>query len=127
VLLLLLANALYFAWSQGALSTWGFAPVQQSEPQRVAQQIKPEAIRILPSEEARRIEMSAAAPKSAECLQVGVLTDAEAAGIRQAVDGWPPGSWSLETAIEPARWIVYMGKYPDVATLERKKAELRQL
>ncbi|AMO23144.1 hypothetical protein GCM10027034_44010 [Ramlibacter solisilvae] len=128
VLLLLLANAAYFAWSQGLLSEWGLAPVQQSEPQRLLQQIKPEAIRILPSDEARRLEVSSAgAARPAECLQASLLTEVEAAGIKQVVDAWPAGSWSLEPAVEPARWIVYMGKYPDGATVERKKAELRYL
>jgi hypothetical protein len=127
VLLLLLANAAYFAWSQGALSALGFAPVQQSEPQRLDQQIKPESIRVLSAEELRRIELSIAAAKVVECLQAGLLTDAEAAGVKQIADSWPAGSWSLEPVVEPGRWIVYMGKYPDVATVDRKKAELRQL
>ena len=50
VLLLLLANAAYFAWSQGLLAPWGIAPAQQSEPQRLEQQIKPQAVRILRDE-----------------------------------------------------------------------------
>ena len=56
VLLLLLANAAYFAWSQGLLAPWGIAPAQQSEPQRLEQQIKPQALRILAPDEARRLE-----------------------------------------------------------------------
>ena len=128
VLLLLLANAGYFAWSQGQLSAVGLAPVQQSEPQRLEQQIQPESIRLLPGDEARRIELSAAgAPKAPECLQAGLFTDAEAAGIKQVADSWPAGSWGLEPAVESARWIVYMGKYPDAAIVERKKGELRHL
>ena len=58
VLLLLLANAAYFAWSQGLLAPWGFAPAQQSEPQRLAQQIKPQALAVLSREEAGRLEVS---------------------------------------------------------------------
>ena len=38
VVLLLLANGLYFAWSQGLLQDYGLAPAQQSEPQRLSQQ-----------------------------------------------------------------------------------------
>jgi hypothetical protein len=128
VLLLLLANAAYFAWSQGVLSGLGFAPVQQSEPQRLEHQIKPEVIRVLPSEEMRRIELSAlGAGKAAECLQAGLLSDAEAASLKQVVSSWPSGSWALEPSTEPARWIVYMGKYADAAGVERKKAQLREL
>ena len=126
VLLLLLANAFYFAYSQNWLaSSLGLAPTPQSEPQRLAQQIKPEAIRVLPGDEAKRIETAAAA-KPPECLQAGLFTDAEASALKQSLDGWPAGSWSIDPAVEPPRWIVYMGKYPDAATLEKKKSELRE-
>lgn len=47
VLLLVLANAGYFAWSQGLLGAWGFEPAATGEPQRLRQQINPEALRIL--------------------------------------------------------------------------------
>jgi hypothetical protein len=47
VLLLILANGLYFAWSEGMLRAYGFAPAQQREPQRLTQQVRPEAIRVL--------------------------------------------------------------------------------
>ena len=45
--LLVLANAGYYAWSQGYLMALGYAPVQQREPQRLQAQIKPEAQRLL--------------------------------------------------------------------------------
>jgi hypothetical protein len=128
VLLLLLANGGYFAWSQGLLLPWGVGPAQQSEPQRVEQQVRPEALRVLKSDEARRIEASAsAAPKPPECLQAGLLDDTQAGALRNALDGWPSGSWSLEAATEPPRWIVYMGKYLTQDNVTRKKGELRQL
>ena len=50
VLVLLLANAGYFAWSQHWLGSLGWAPVSESEPDRLRQQIEPEALRILPRE-----------------------------------------------------------------------------
>lgn len=127
-LLLLLANALYFAWSQGLLLSWGWGPAQQSEPQRLQQQIRPEAIRILPPEEARRLEATAAAaPRSAECLQAGPFDDTQLAALRPLMAPWPAASWSLEPVAEPARWIVYMGKYASAEHVARKKSELRQL
>jgi len=46
VLVLLLANAGYYAWSQGLLRSWGWAPPEQSEPQRLEQQIQPENLRV---------------------------------------------------------------------------------
>lgn len=46
-LLLLLANGAYFAWSHDWLRLYGMGPVQQSEPQRVAQQIRPRDLLLL--------------------------------------------------------------------------------
>ena len=128
VLLLLLANGGYYAWSRGHLLPWGLGPAQQAEPQRMGQQLRPEALRILPGEELRRVEAAvAAAPRAAECLQSGLLDEPRLATLRPVLDTFPPGSWSFEPAAEPARWIVYMGKYGDVEQLARKRAELRQL
>ena len=127
VLILLLANAAYFAWSQNLLAPWGVAPAQQSEPHRLEQQIKPQAIRILAADEARRLDVAGAAPKPQECLQAGPLDDAQAAAVKAALEPWPAGSWTVEPVVEPARWIVYMGKYLTPENVARKKAELRQL
>lgn len=125
VLLLLLANGTFFAWAQGLLLPLGTGPAQQAEPQRLAQQIRPEALRVVGAEEARRIDTGA--PRAAECLQSAVLEDAAAEPLRQVLQGWPIGSWSMESASEPARWIVYMGRYGTEDSLNKKKAELRQL
>ncbi len=131
VLFLLLGNGAYFAWSQGMLQPYGFAPVQQSEPQRTEQQIKPEALRILPADELRRADTGtavAAAPRPPECLQAGLFDEKQTAAIRQALEPELPASvWSLESAVEPGRWMVYMGRFPNVDALNRKKAELRAL
>ncbi|MFC5496673.1 SPOR domain-containing protein [Caenimonas terrae] len=127
VLLLLLANGAYFAWARGLLADWGVAPAQQSEPQRLAQQIRPEALKILPADEAKKVEVAAAAPKPAECLLAGPFEEAQAAPLRASLASWPTGSWTLEQTVEPARWIVYMGKYPSIEAVNKKKGELRQL
>jgi hypothetical protein len=125
VLLLLLANGAYYAWAQGLLLPLGMGPAAQSEPFRLTQQIRPESVRVLPPDEAKRLE-AAAAPKT-ECLQAGPFEEAAAEPLKKALAGWPAGSWSLETVTEPARWIIYMGKYPDRENVERKKAQLRQI
>ncbi len=46
VLVLVLANAAYFAWTKNLLAPYGFSPASQSEPQRMTQQLRPEAMRI---------------------------------------------------------------------------------
>lgn len=129
VLLLALANAGYYAWSHGALRDWGFGPSSSAEPQRLQQQIKPDAVRILPASEARRAASSAVVAVAAaktECLLAGPIVEAKVAGLKEALGPWPAGSWNLTPVIQPASWLVYMGKYGGVEQLARKKAELRQ-
>lgn len=128
VLLLLLANGGFYAWSQGLLLPWGLGPSQQAEPQRVEQQIRPEAVRVLRPEELRRVETEMAqAPRPPECLATPALDDTQVAQLRPIVDTFPAGTWSLQPVVEPARWIIYMGKYAGVEQVARKRAELRQL
>ena len=97
VLILLLANAGYYAWSQGLLGAWGFAPVQQAEPHRLAQQLRPEAVRLLNPEEARRLESAsstASSVRAPECLVAGPLEDGAATAVRAVLEAWPANSWS---------------------------------
>ena len=158
VIVLLLANAGYYAWSQGLLRPLGYAPQEQSEPQRMNQQIRPETLQILkvnpsktssaappgststptpiptsPSQATAANDSPAppttpAAPApadSAECLQAGVFDDRQAEALRTAAAGLPAGSWALEPTPIPGRWMVYMGRFDDIETLDRKRAELR--
>lgn len=146
VLLLVLANSAYFAWSQGLLAPLGLAPAVQTEPQRLGAQIRPEAIRLLSAEETKQRESSgaaappangstgsalssvASAPAAAECLQAGLFNEQQTATLRASLENaLPNGSWQLESSIEPARWIVYMGKYSTEDALAKKRTELRQL
>ncbi len=133
VVLLVLANALYFAWSSGHLAGYGFAPTVQAEPQRLAQQIKPEQMRVLGLDDAGKAQATTvvtAAPTAAatECLQAGVFTQTQTAVLTAALlAAVPAGSWALESAVEPARWIVYMGRYASVDVAIKKRGELRGL
>ncbi|HTH11998.1 MAG TPA: SPOR domain-containing protein [Acidovorax sp.] len=143
---LLLANAGYYAWSQGLLKDWGFAPQEQAEPQRMNQQIKPETLQILrvnpgktssspsPSSPASGAAApvadaaSSAAPTpgdSAECLQAGVFDERQAEALRSAAAALPAGSWVLDPTPVPGRWMVYMGRFEDLEALDKKRAELR--
>jgi hypothetical protein len=126
VLLLLLANGVYYVWAEGLLLQWGLGPLPQAEPHRMGQQIRPEGVRVLTPEEAKRLETSPGA-RAGECLQAGPVEEAAAEPLRQALASWPAASWTLEPVSEPARWIVYMGKYPDAQNVERKRGELRYI
>ena len=86
VLLLILANGAYYAWSEGLLRAYGFAPAQQREPQRVAQQIRPEAIQILTSSEAKRADSQVQSELvSKECLMAEPFDEAQVATLRPAL------------------------------------------
>ena len=139
VLLLVLANTAYFAWSQGLLAPIGLAPGVQNEPQRLNTQIQPEAIRLLTNNLATQLDNggTAAGPLIGdatalvaivtECLQAGLFNEQQTATLRASLESTlPPGSWQLESSIEPARWIVYMGKYNTEEALAKKRVELRQ-
>jgi len=46
--LLVLLNAIGLAWQWGALAPWGFSPPQHQEPERLKQQLRPEAVQPVP-------------------------------------------------------------------------------
>jgi hypothetical protein len=141
VVLLLLANGTYYAWSRGHLAVVGLAPVPQTEPARMRAQIKPELVRVLRPADARPQELAALGPtatataaapnpvaaKPSECLQSALLTDKLAQSVRRAAEVLPTGTWLIEPVEESGRWIVYMGKYAAADVMAKKRAELRQL
>lgn len=191
VLALMLANGTYLAWTQGFLEVYGFAPASQAEPQRLAQQIRPEAIELLkaipapaptappdtgpppPADDAPKpgasapepgasaalapaVALAAArasastaaavmaasapvavpalvriatapAPAAPQCLQAGLFTEQQASALRARLQArLPAGSWSFVGTREPARWIVYMGRYVGKDELQNKRLLLKQ-
>lgn len=131
VLLLVLLNGVYAAWSGGWLRGLGYGPAQQTEPQRLAQQIKPEAVRLLSVQERRELEQTArpSASKPPECLQAGLFDADQSERLRVALAkaGWPANAWEMASGVTPARWIVYMGKFPSPDILGKKRSELLAL
>ena len=126
VLILFLANGAYYAWSQGLLRAYGLAPAQQGEPQRLAQQVQPQALRLLSASELRQAQAQAQAEREPkECLQAGPLEAQQQAHLEHALAAaLPAGSWQFVPLQLPARWIVYMGKYGSAEALSKKRAEL---
>lgn len=148
VILLVLANAGYFAWTQGLLAPLGLSTQVQSESHRLQEQVQPEAIRLLNAprtdtasrtpptvQAAAPVETSApqtaapvASPPATACWRVGGYTPAQADALRQALQGQPAlaGLWQLDEAQTSGRWIVYMGKLND-ELMARKKTELKEM
>jgi len=126
-LMLLLLNAGYWAWGEGWLLPYGFGPAPQREPQRLAQQIHPQAITILSAAEGMPPPV-AAAPEFPVCLQSGLMSQAQADAVRSLLlASWPPESWLFQEVATPARWIVYMGKYASQEELAKRRAALDYL
>src|SRR5690606_36258162 len=62
IILLVLANAVYFAWTGGHLAALGLAPTDQTEPQRLRDQVNPDMVRLLNS--AQPVAPAASQPPS---------------------------------------------------------------
>jgi hypothetical protein len=135
VLVLLLANAGYYAWSHGLLRGLGLAPAVESEPERMREQIEPQNLRVLPPASGASMPAPPPAPASAPaqaagpaaCLQAGLFDARQAEALRAALAVLPEESWTLEPVSVTGRWMVYMGRFPDEETAAKKRAELRAI
>lgn len=139
VIALLLANAGYYAYTQGWLRSAGLVTPEQAEPQRLQQQIRPETLKVLRAQGATNnptpppapaaapaADTTAAAPADAgECLQAGIFDEKQATALRTVAASLPQGSWTLEPTPITGRWMIYMGRFDDQDTLDKKRAELR--
>jgi len=203
VALLLLANALTWAYGQGFLGFLGLGIPEQREPQRMKQQIHPEALHVLaptaqpassPAVEASPATVAsseapapagtpaavpanvasaapataaagpaatpatpatgtatnapapAAAPAPAPAAPAPAPEPAVAASSKGPKACWEVGGynatqtitlnaamqaqtalakrWSIDQAVLPARWIVYLGKFANADALQRRRNEL---
>ena len=146
LLALLLANAVYLAWSQGWMASLGWQPETQSEAFRLKQQMRPEAIQVGPVTPPPRATPAAApatdaaapaAPDTAtltaasgpgRCWQAGTFDDKQVVAVRTALRDLeiPAEQWELQTSAVNGRWMVYLGKFPSAEALDARRAELRQ-
>ena len=139
-LLLLVANGLFFAWSNGYLNSWGFASASKNESFRLNEQIDPDRIVIkqkeapLPPAAANNLPAPAptpaptATPVTTTCLTAGAFNDRQSTALMQVLSTKLPDlRWRFDTVTVPARWIVYMGKYPNNAVRDLKKSQLDQI
>jgi hypothetical protein len=132
---LLVANGLFFLWTQGWLD--GIVGVRargDREPERLAAQVRPESVVILarppvPAVAARSaVAASAAVAAAPACLEAGPFEAPEVAAAETALRAAVPGAvWNTVRTEKPALWLVYMGAYPDAETLQRKQQELYRM
>lgn len=129
VLFLLMANGLYYVWGEGMLRGFGYGPAQTREPQRVAQQIAPEAVRVYSPADMKRIEAQVKADQEPKtCLQSGPFDEAQTVELRSALEAaFPTGFWQFDSVVLPPRWIVYFGKFASDESMARKRGEVAAL
>lgn len=154
VLLLLVVNGFFYAWSNGYLNQWGWAAKSQRETFRLNEQIEPERIVVRPNDKLAQttspeaisvtFQTATSAPTSAPapatptlvaaaaaptiCLTAGAFNDRQSSAIKQTLDSKLPAvRWRFETVNVPARWIVYMGKYANNNARDLKKSQLDQI
>lgn len=147
VLLLILANLAFYAWSHGYLRAAGLGPGSVAEPQRLQEQIHPERLVIsAPASAASSVAGEASAPVlpvtasaaqsaasspvgtatgSGLCLQLGpYITAGPAVGSALRAAGLSPVE--KQQPLSP-QWMVFLGPYPDAATVKSKLTELQKL
>ena len=121
VLVLLSANILYFAWSEGLLESYGLSPTHGSEPHRINEQLQPQAIEALRAQDVPGLVQGV----KAQCLRSGPWDKEQAAGLRTALQtALPQDSWRFDAVTPAPRWIVYVGQFSSPDTLKRKLAQL---
>jgi len=151
VWLLVLANLLFFAWTQGWIDgVEGARATGQREPGRLDQQVRPEVVKILPPQPVKSAgapaaavvavasPASEAAPDAAPspppaaaaapfvCLEAGPFVGAEASAAESALRAaLPAGGWVSVRQGKPGLWMVYLGKFRDREELLKRQEDLR--
>jgi hypothetical protein len=148
LLLLILANGLFWAWREGWLAGIGMAPTSQREPQRLAQQIEADVVRVLPAGTAPRsavpapnkpaaVEIPASAASaagtatvgtfSASCMQTPLLNRAAADAAETALaKALPARPWQRVSAAPSLPFAVAITGLAGAA-LPTKQRELERL
>ena len=125
VVVLVLANIGFYAWTQGMLDgVVGMRAQGDREPDRLSRQVRADTVRVVPPGTA----VAAATETPPACLEAGPYTPAQvgaAEGVLQTV--LPAGSWANVKTETPPVWVVYMGKYPNRDALQKKADELKRL
>ena len=126
VLLLLVLNLGFLAWSQGWVERLGLAPAPTGrEPDRLKRQVAPDTIKIVPA------SVSAAAARPAPvCLESPPLAGDE--GLRAALNaleqaGVPANAYTDQRSDVAGVWGVSTARMADSEALARKEATLKRL
>lgn len=138
VIALFVANLAWWAWHTPLLGL-GSGDSAEREPQRLARQVNPEQIRVLPAQEAPPPSPSPSAPAAPaslpqaatalQCLEAGPLDEADFAAAKRDLQGAGVSAdgWVDMRREKPASHAVYMGRFADDEQLQRKREELQHI
>jgi hypothetical protein len=137
VAMLVLANLAFWAWSVGALESLGLAPRGERDPARLALQVHPEAVRVLPPS-APLAALSTAPAASAsgpstgpplQCLEAGPIAPAllDAAERALVAAGLPDSLWVRTRQDVAAQLAVVLGPFSSRDALRSKREEIDRL
>ena len=140
VVLLLLANALLLALNLGVLDPLLGKTAGDHEPERLARQVNPAWLSVLPPAAASAALAAAASAQAAAqaasaaaadlaCVVAGPFAgpDTDLAERQFAGLALPASVGQLERGARGGSYLVYMGRYADEASLQRKLEELKRL
>ncbi|MFO1326525.1 MAG: hypothetical protein U1F56_04135 [Rubrivivax sp.] len=142
LVLLLLANALFFAWAQGWMAPALPPRSDGREPERLTQQLKPELVGVMSSTAATAAVAAAASAAASSpapaaegpeppplCLEAGPFADAAATAALATLSshGVPDGAVQREPVGSSSTWGVVMGRFADREALRVKAEELKRL
>ncbi|MBC7700984.1 hypothetical protein [Aquabacterium sp.] len=152
VLVLLLANAGFYAWRHGWLNdVIGIQPDAQREPQRLKRQVNADQLTVVvaPTVQASTPPRQADAASSATggpltpassapsteasagrtiCVEAGPFTAAEQPQVEATLKPvLAANTWTTDTVAVPGVWLTYMGPYTDADMLARKLIELSRI
>ena len=138
VTVLVLANLIFWGWSEGALQPIGLAPAQERDPARMSRQLRPDTVRVLPAAAATAALHAASAAGNADasplrastaCLEAGPFTaeTVEAAERTLATASLPAASWERISRDTPAQLAVVLGPFTARDARQKKSSELGRL
>lgn len=140
VLVLLLANAGFWAWRQGWLAPLhaliGAAPEGEREPGRLALQVHPERVQLVTAaasaagtEPAASAATAASepAPPSTACLEAGPFDAAGLATAQAVLQVLLPAEASSVRRLDAGTVWIALGPYAEAAPLRQKREELQRL
>ena len=140
-IVLLVGNALLLAAQFGLfdrLTGAASAQAPQREPERLQRQVDPQALRVLSPQAASAAVATATAAaamtaasnaRSQACLEAGPFSAAEAEVAQRTLRdaGLSTANWQALTTEDSGAFMVYMGRYADRETLQRKLDELKRM